>query len=278
MSAALAAACVLLSALALRELWAERGERIRVRLLRGFRRLGSRLDRGALGGGDGDRWRRRRLRGAGLERRLHPRTLAAARPLAALAALGPALALAPAAPGRTQILVAVAVPLGAAFGPDLLLDWLARSRQRRIADSLPDALDLMAIGAGSGRSGSALLTDAARVSEGPLGEELAAAVAALQCGRPLSTVLDDLGRDRGDALAAAAAMLERSRRLGSPLARELHRQAASLRAERARRIGESAARAAPKIQLVVALLLVPSVLLIVAAAILANADTLFSGL
>ncbi len=276
MSAGLAAACALLAALALRELWAERGERARARLVRGLRVLGSRLDRGAPAGSAGDR-RRRALRLAGLEGRLHPRTLAAARPLSAVAALGPALALAPAAPGRTQLLVALALPLGAAFVPDLLLERLARSRRRRIAAGLPDALELIAIGSGSGRSPTALLADAARVSEGPLRAELSALVAALECGRPLSTALDDLGQDGGPELAAAAAVLERSRRLGSPLARDLHRQAASLRAERARRISENAARAAPKIQLAVALLLVPSVLLIVAAAILANADGMLSG-
>jgi two-component system LytT family sensor kinase len=43
-------------------------------------------------------------------------------------------------------------------------------------------------------------------------------------------------------------------------------------------MAEAAARAAPKIQLVVALMLVPSVLLLVAAAIAANAEALLSGL
>jgi tight adherence protein C len=42
----------------------------------------------------------------------------------------------------------------------------------------------------------------------------------------------------------------------------------------ARRIEERAARAAPKIQLVVALVLVPSVLLMIGAALIAHADAL----
>ena len=48
--------------------------------------------------------------------------------------------------------------------------------------------------------------------------------------------------------------------------------------EHALMLAEHGAKAAPKMQLAVALLLVPSVLLILAAAILANAGTLFSGL
>ena len=52
----------------------------------------------------------------------------------------------------------------------------------------------------------------------------------------------------------------------------------ALRRDARRRIDERAARAAPKIQLVVALVLVPSVLLMICAALIANADSLFTGL
>ena len=51
----------------------------------------------------------------------------------------------------------------------------------------------------------------------------------------------------------------------------------SLRRDRRRAVEEQAARAAPKIQLVVALVLVPSVLLLIAAGLIANADVLLSG-
>ena len=75
-----------------------------------------------------------------------------------------------------------------------------------------------------------------------------------------------------------AASLERSRRLGSPLAAQLQAQASALRAHSRRRIEEAAARAAPKIQLVVALVLVPSVLLMLLAAIVAHSDELLGSL
>jgi tight adherence protein C len=66
-----------------------------------------------------------------------------------------------------------------------------------------------------------------------------------------------------------SAAVRRAERHGAPLAATLAAQAAEARAERARRIREQAARAGPKIQLVVALLLVPSVMLLVAAALIA---------
>jgi tight adherence protein C len=57
----------------------------------------------------------------------------------------------------------------------------------------------------------------------------------------------------------------RSDRHGSPLGPALSALAADARAEHARRLGDRAAKAGPKIQLVVALLLVPAVMLLVGA-------------
>jgi tight adherence protein C len=65
------------------------------------------------------------------------------------------------------------------------------------------------------------------------------------------------------------AALDRARRHGTPLAETLASQARDARFALARRAREEAARAGPKIQLVVALLLVPSVLLLIAAALAA---------
>ena len=67
---------------------------------------------------------------------------------------------------------------------------------------------------------------------------------------------------------ALAQALRRADRLGAPPGRALAALAEEARARQARRLAEQAARAAPKIQLVVALLLVPSVLLLVAAALI----------
>ena len=68
---------------------------------------------------------------------------------------------------------------------------------------------------------------------------------------------------------AVSGALDRARRHGAPLAETLAAQARDARVGQRRRIQEQAARAGPKIQLVVALLLVPSVLLLVAAALAA---------
>jgi tight adherence protein C len=218
---------------------------------------------------------RRRIEDAALEARVSPGLVVAVKLASAVLALPAALTAAPVAPGRLGSLVLIGVPAAAFLAPDLFLDRVARARRARIAAALPDALDLMATGAATGRNAGALLDEAMRSAAGPLREDLARTVAAIECGTSQEAALRELReRSRGEGLASLAGALERSRRHGSPLSRSLHEQAGSLRVDQRREIAERAARAAPKMQLVVALLLVPSVLLVVAAAIAANSGSL----
>jgi tight adherence protein C len=199
------------------------------------------------------------------------------------AALGAMLGLlaAPAAPGRLGIVVMVALPAAGFVAPEALIERAARRRAARLRAALPDALDLLAVGTAAGRSPQRVLgeiSSAATPGE-PLAAELAVAVTEIECGTPQREAIARL-RDRvpGAGLGALASALERSRRFGSPLAEQLHEQASSLRRDARRRIEEQAARAAPKIQLVVALVLVPSVLLMIVAGLVANSDALFGAL
>ncbi len=219
-----------------------------------------------------------RLRRSGLEARLPMPALLLAK--GAGLCLGAILALgaAPAAPGRIGIAVALGLPAAGFFVPDALLEREARRRRRRLVAALPDALDLLAVSVASGRGPGEGLAQIARAGEGPLAEEMRIAVAELSCGSPLSATLAALrARVPGSELATLVASIERSRRFGSPLADQLRRQATSLRREGRRAVEERAARAAPKIQLVVALVLVPSVMLMIAAGLIANAGSLLSG-
>jgi tight adherence protein C len=196
---------------------------------------------------------------------------------AAIGALA-ALIAAPAAPGRLVWLVALVLPAAGFVAPDALQARRERRRRRLLVAALPDALDLLAVGTAAGRSPAAGFAEVARGGAGPLAEELAATVAELECGRPLGEALAGLRtRVPGSEVATLCASIERSRRFGSPLADQLRRQSTALRREQRRAVEERAARAAPKIQLVVALVLVPSVLLMIAAGLIANADVLLAG-
>jgi tight adherence protein C len=236
-----------------------------------------------LGGGDGsaeDLARRLgvgdRIVRAGLGGRLEPRLVIGAKvACAVVGALVAALAL-PVAPGRLAPPLAVLLVFAGFLAPDALLERAARRRRERAVAALPDALDLLAVGAAAGRDPTTALAEIARAGPDPLASELARAVAEVEAGRsPRDALAGIRERIPGPELGALAAALERSRSHGSPLAEQLHDQATSLRRDARRRIEERAARAAPKIQLVVALVLVPSVLLMILAAIVAHSDALF---
>lgn len=276
----LVAIAVVLGAAALWELAGSRGEEVG-RTLRG---AATTLSGGRLG----------TLAGAALWLRIPERLeragLAARVPLGAVlagklvgAAFGAMLGsvAAPTAPGHLSVVVALALPAAGFIAPEALLERAARRRTARLRGALPDALDLLAVGSAAGRSPQRVLGEisSAATPGQPLAAELAMAVAEIECGTPPREAIAAL-RDRvpGAGLGALAAALERSRRFGSPLAEQLHEQASSLRRDERRRIEEGAARAAPKIQLVVALVLVPSVLLMIVAGLVANSDALFGAL
>jgi tight adherence protein C len=219
-----------------------------------------------------------RLARAGLSERIAPSSLLAAKLGGALAGTLWGMVVAPAAPGRIALLVAAGLPLAGWLGPDAWLERRARLRLRALRSGLPDALDLLAVGTAAGRSPVAGLTELGG-GDGPLARELAVLSAESSCGVPQRRALDSLRRRAPvPEVAAMCGVIERSRRYGSPLSDQLQEQATALRAAQRRRIEEQAARAAPKIQLAVALLLVPSVLLMIAAGLLANIDRFVGGI
>ena len=219
-----------------------------------------------------------RLRRSGVSHRLDLRSLTAAKLAGALLGTVLGLAAAPAAPARLGIIVLIGLPAAGFLAPDAWLERRARHRLDGLRSALPDALDLLSVAAAAGRAPLSGFGELAR-TEGALGRELAMLSAEVSTGAPQRQALESL-RERAPVpeIAGMCGVIERSRRYGSPLADQLAEQATALRAVQRRRVEEQAAKAAPKIQLVVALLLVPSVLLLIAAGLLANVDRFLAGL
>lgn len=226
----------------------------------------------------------RRLRRAGLAapRDLEARVVAAGRPAGlgarelmaakiAAALAGGAAGLVPSsfAPGRLGFAVAMAAPAAGFLVPDLWLARRSRERAARIRSALPALLDLLRVSIEAGRSLPAALRDVGTRATGPLAAEWRTVGRAVAVGVPLDRALAEMAeRAPLIEIRALVAALDRARRHGAPLAGTLAAQARDARFAVARRARERAARAGPKIQLVVALLMVPSVLLLVAAGLL----------
>jgi tight adherence protein C len=180
-----------------------------------------------------------------------------------------ALAAAPVLAALPLRLTVVALPAAAAAGflaPDLWLVRRARRRAARAGLELADVLDLLRVAIAAGLPVSRGLTEVGRRRGGLVATELATVAERLALGMPRAEALAALQRSLPlPAIGALTAAIVRADRHGAPLAPALTALALQARADRARALHEQAARAAPRIQLAVALLLVPAVLLVVAA-------------
>lgn len=199
---------------------------------------------------------------AGLAGALSEAGLARARASMAAAGLLAGAALAAAAP-MVLPLVPVAVAAGA-WAPGHRLALRARARGRALMRELPDLLDLLAICVESGMALDPALAVAGDRLGGVLGEEVERVLRDLSLGTPRADAYRDLVDRAGlPEIARTVGALLQAEELGAPLSRALHGQAESLRAARRQWARDRAARAAPKIQLVVAMLMVPAILLLV---------------
>jgi tight adherence protein C len=190
---------------------------------------------------------------------------------AGLAVLGAVavLPLVPSAPGRLALVLALAAPAGGYLAPEVVLRRRAAQRRKQIELELPDVLDLLRVAVRAGLSPRRALTEVGRRHPGILARELTRAAARAGLGEPVDTTLSHLeARCPATGVPQFVAALRRAERHGAPLAQALAGQAQEARSRRAAHRSEIAAKASPKIQLVVALMLVPAVLLLVAAAMI----------
>lgn len=188
-----------------------------------------------------------------------------------LGALGAAVALlvGPVLPGRLGVPALAAAPACGFLALDLMLVRRARRRAAAVRAEAPDLLDRVRLACDAGLAPAEALARAARDGHGPLAAELRAIGAAAAWGEAREDGLRRLtGRLPVPEVRALAAAVRRSERHGAPLGPAVGSLAAGARAARTSRVRDRAQRAAPKIQLVVALLLVPAVLLLVAAGLL----------
>lgn len=168
-----------------------------------------------------------------------------------------------------------AVPLAVAAGwcaPALVRRRRALHRLDQQRRAIADLVDVMAVCAGAGLTVYRVLEVAAARAPPALRPELARVVGGVACGRPLSSGLADLSRRLAlDEVATLCRALDASSRQGTPIPAAVEQAADEINAADRRR-AEAAARTAPvKMLFPLALLILPSFLLLAAAPLLVTA-------
>ena len=181
--------------------------------------------------------------------------------------------------GATAWCFAIALlGFGCAY-PDLWLRSAAMRRAERIERRVPELVELVASMVAAGVGVDTSLRGAGEAVGGELGAELERMHANLALGRPRADELRELATRTGSpSLAQLALALRLSDRLGVPLAGALRRQADRARVQRARAVQERAAKAGPRVLVVVVFVLVPAALLPLAAAVVLTVAGSFTGL
>ena len=154
--------------------------------------------------------------------------------------------------------------------------WLTNTglrRSQQIDRDLPDFLDVLSVTVRSGMSFRPAVERVSSFHEGPLAEEMRGAIYSMRLGvtrRDAFIAARDNSRSENVAIFVSAFL--QAEELGTPLADALVDISSEIRRERAQQVRRAAARAQPKIAIVVTTMILPATLiLILGSMILMNA-------
>lgn len=186
---------------------------------------------------------------------------------AAFVVLGIAFLLVLALVGQLFLGLAVALLLASWMRVWLVIE--GNRRQERIDAELPDFLDVLGVTVTAGLSFRQAVERVCEFHAGPLAEEMRTALQEMSVGvsrRQAFVALRD--RTRSEGVGAFVTALLQAEELGVPLSSALEDIAADVRKEHAQKVRQQAAKAGPKVSLVVTLTIVPGTLILIGSAIL----------
>lgn len=197
---------------------------------------------------------------------------------AALAALLGGLLLLLVIAGSAPLLLPLALVIGW-FGPDVWLAREARLRQERIEHDLPDFLDILAVTVRAGLGYRAALARVAEALGGPISEEMLTALRQMELGASRRQAFLALReRSSSESLATFIAAQLQAEELGVPLSQALNDIAEDMRRAAHQDARRRAARAAPRVSVIVTTLIVPGAMILILVSILLGSDVSESGL
>lgn len=165
-----------------------------------------------------------------------------------------------------SVLFAPLIVLIAFVTPDISLSRRGRLRAEAIERDLPDFLDVLAVTVGAGLGFRQALGRVADALGGPVAEEMQVALRQMDLGMSRRVAFEQLrGRNSAPTLGEMVTALLQSEELGAPLTDTLQSLAVDMRREAAQSARRRAARAAPRVSLVVTTVMVPAAMLLIGA-------------
>ena len=174
------------------------------------------------------------------------------------------VALSPQTPASNKFLYVGGAVFGGFFIPHLMLTSRITRRQTEIRKAMPDALDLLTICVEAGLGFDAALSKVSGKWENELSLAFARVIREIQLGKTRREALKDMSDRLGiPEISSFIAAIIQSEMLGVSMARVLRIQSDQMRVKR-RQIAEEAAHKAPvKMIIPMALLIFPSIMIII---------------
>jgi tight adherence protein C len=164
--------------------------------------------------------------------------------------------------------------------PEYWLIVQAQRRQRQIERDLPDFLDILAVTVSAGLSFRQSLDRVSETLTGPLAEELRRALRRMDVGVRRRVAFVEL-RDRNPRSATmgmfTTAILQ-AEELGAPLTETLNQLARDMRREFAQQSRRRAARAIPRVSLIITMVIMPALVVLLMVALFLGTNVDLSGL
>jgi tight adherence protein C len=165
------------------------------------------------------------------------------------------------------------------FGPDVLVAREGRLRQERIERDLPDFMDILAVTVRAGLGYRLALTRVSEALGGPVGEEMLVALRQMSLGASRRSAFEALrDRNASEQLSSFVAAQLQAEELGVPLSEALNDIAHDMRRSAHQAARRRAARATPRVSLVITSLIVPGTMILIFVAMLLGSGVQESGL
>lgn len=175
--------------------------------------------------------------------------------------------------------LSLALVLGALLYIDVRLGGLARRRQHQIDRTLPDFLDILSVTVSAGIGFLPALQRVTAITTGPLREELDTTMSQMDFGQSRREAFRALReRNSSESLARFVTALLQAEELGVPLTDTLADLARDMRRFFQQNARRRAAKAAPRVALVVTTVILPGALILVIAAFLLGSNVRFPSL
>jgi tight adherence protein C len=159
------------------------------------------------------------------------------------------------------------------FYTDIWLSGVARARQGRIQRDLPDFLDILAVTVSAGVAFRSALERVAEALQGPLGEEIMTALRQMELGMSRRNALEGIkDRNSSESLNQFITALLQAEELGVPLADALGNLAEDMRRSFYQAARRRAAKASPRVSLIVSTVIVPGAIILIVASVIAGTD------